>query len=97
MGRIITRCTQDIASVDGQYASFLSGFVALSIDLVMLFVITVVAAGWYALIPGLLISGLGGYLGHIYLRAQLSVRRELSIAKAPIMGHIGMMLSGLRK
>lgn len=38
------------------------------------------------LIPGLIIGFLGGWVGHIYMSAQLSVKREMSNAKAPVVG-----------
>lgn len=41
------------------------------------------------LIPGIFISVLGGYAGNIYMRAQLSVKREMSNARAPVLGHFG--------
>ena len=49
------------------------------------------------IIPSTLIAAAGGYLGNIYLRAQLSVKREMSNAKAPVIGILGGAISGLRK
>ncbi|EED85726.1 predicted protein [Postia placenta Mad-698-R] len=37
----------------------------------------------------------GGYIGHIFMKAQLSVKREMSNARAPVLGHIGSAFSGL--
>ncbi len=39
----------------------------------------------------------GGWLGHLYMKAQLSVKRELSNAKSPVLGHIGAAIAGLGK
>jgi hypothetical protein len=37
-------------------------------------------------LPGILAAILGGTLGQIYLKAQLSIKRESSNAKAPVLG-----------
>ncbi|KAG0697813.1 hypothetical protein DFH29DRAFT_984146 [Suillus ampliporus] len=47
------------------------------------------------LVPGLFIGLLGGWIGRIYMKAQLSVKREMSNAKAPVLGHFGAAISGL--
>lgn len=36
--------------------------------------------------PGILVFLLGASLGQIYMKAQLSVKREMSNAKAPVLG-----------
>lgn len=38
------------------------------------------------LFPGVLVAVLGGWCGQIYIAAQLSVKREMSNAKAPVLG-----------
>ena len=38
------------------------------------------------LIPGILVAVLGSACGQIYIQAQLSVKREMSNAKAPVLG-----------
>ncbi|KAF7366640.1 ATP-binding cassette transporter [Mycena sanguinolenta] len=47
------------------------------------------------LIPGVLIGALGGWCGQIYMAAQLSVKREMSNAKAPVLSHFGAAIAGL--
>ena len=69
----------------------------ISLNLVTYFVSSVVMAGWAALVPGLILIVLGSYLGNIYLKAQLSIKREMSTAKAPVMSQVGVVLSGLSK
>ena len=46
-------------------------------------------------IPGLLLGVIGGYLGNVYMKAQLSVKREMSNARAPVLGHFGAAIAGL--
>ncbi len=38
------------------------------------------------LVPGLIMGIAGVYLGQIYMKAQLPVKREMSNAKAPVLG-----------
>jgi hypothetical protein len=38
------------------------------------------------LIPGFFVGLIGGWVGRIYMAAQLSVKREMSNAKAPVVG-----------
>ena len=38
----------------------------------------------------------GGWLGQVYIQAQLSVKREMSAAKAPVLGILGGAIDGLR-
>lgn len=49
------------------------------------------------ILPGLAIAALGVWLGQVYMRAQLSVKREVSTAKAPVLGVVGGAIAGLRK
>jgi uncharacterized membrane protein YjjB (DUF3815 family) len=49
------------------------------------------------LLPSILVAAVGGWLGTIYLKAQLSVKREMSNAKAPVLGILGGAISGLGK
>ena len=47
------------------------------------------------LLPAVFIAGLGGFLGQVFIKAQLSVKREMSNAKAPVLGVFGSTLTGL--
>lgn len=97
VGRIVTRCTQDIASIDGALEILACMLMRMSINLIALFTSAVFVAGWYAFVPGMLLAVLGGFLGLVYLKCQLSIRREVSNAKAPVMSQIGTAMNGLRK
>ena len=98
IGRILTRCTQDIGTIDGQLPQY---FVAFTYNLIMCAGISVVAlvkVGLYALVPSLLVVVVvGGFLGNVYLKAQVNIKREMSLRKAPIVGQIGVVLAGLRE
>lgn len=45
--------------------------------------------------PGLLVFVIGGMCGRLYIASQLAVKRQQSVAKAPILAHFGGTLSGL--
>jgi hypothetical protein len=49
------------------------------------------------IIPGIIVATLGGWCGQIYIKAQLSVKREMSNARSPVLGHFGAAISGLGK
>ena len=46
-------------------------------------------------IPGAMFTVLGGWCGQMYMRAQLPVKREQSVARAPILGHLAATVSGI--
>lgn len=46
--------------------------------------------------PALVIAALGFWLGQVYMKAQLSVKREMSAAKAPVLAILGGAIAGLR-
>ncbi|KAG2070718.1 hypothetical protein BDR04DRAFT_1053972 [Suillus decipiens] len=92
--RVITRCTQDIRAIDGPFAQGIGWVVELSLTMIVKLG-AVVAMTPVFLGPGLFIGLLGGWIGRIYMKAQLSVKREMSNAKAPVLGHFGAAIAGL--
>ncbi|KAG1749648.1 uncharacterized protein EDB91DRAFT_1334077 [Suillus paluster] len=92
--RVITRCTQDIRAIDGPFAQGIGWVVELSITMVVKLGAVVFMTPVF-LAPGLFIGLLGGWIGRIYMKAQLSVKREMSNAKAPVLGHFGAAIAGL--
>ncbi|EKM56944.1 uncharacterized protein PHACADRAFT_254352 [Phanerochaete carnosa HHB-10118-sp] len=92
--RVITRCTQDIQLVDAAVPQSLD--VVLQITLACFIKIgAVVIFTPYFLLPAVFIAGFGGFLGQVYMKAQLSVKREMSTAKAPVLGVFGSAMAGL--
>lgn len=47
-------------------------------------------------LPGLGIGVLGGWFGNMYIKAQLSVKREMSNARSPVFSHFNAAIAGLR-
>ncbi|KAH9929015.1 P-loop containing nucleoside triphosphate hydrolase protein [Epithele typhae] len=92
--RIITRCTTDIQSIDNnifmafhqllEHTGFmLSKLVAVTI-IIPLFVL-----------PAALLFAVGGWFSTIYMRAELPIKREMSNAQAPVLGHFSGAIAGL--
>ncbi|OSD04422.1 multidrug resistance-associated ABC transporter [Trametes coccinea BRFM310] len=92
--RIITRCTQDIQCVDGPLATKLGWVIELTVSMLMKF-LAVVSFSPIFTVPGAIVAALGGWCGQIYMKAQLSVKREMSNARAPVLGHFGAAIAGL--
>ncbi len=49
------------------------------------------------LLPAVFVSAIGGYVSRIYMKAQLSVKREMSNTKAPVLSNFGGAIAGLGK
>lgn len=47
------------------------------------------------LMPTILLAVTGGFLGNVYMKAQLSIKREMANAKAPVLGVFGASMAGL--
>jgi len=47
------------------------------------------------IVPGVVITILGGLCGQMYMKAQLCIKREMSNAKAPVIGHLGAAMAGI--
>ena len=47
------------------------------------------------LFPAFAIAAAGACIGQVYVKAQLSVKREMSVAKAPVLGILGGAVTGL--
>lgn len=45
--------------------------------------------------PCMIIAVVGARLGQVYMKAQIAIKREMSNAKAPVLGHFGAAVAGL--
>ena len=45
--------------------------------------------------PGALLVFIGVWMGQMWMKAQLAVKRERSNARSPILGHIGAAITGI--
>ncbi|KIJ68811.1 hypothetical protein HYDPIDRAFT_81693, partial [Hydnomerulius pinastri MD-312] len=94
VARVITRCTQDIGTVDGPFSMSLSALIELTITMLVKLV-AIVYLSPPLLVPAIFVAVIGGWCGQVYMKAELSVKRELSNAKAPLIAHLGATLAGL--
>ncbi|KIP05211.1 hypothetical protein PHLGIDRAFT_534835 [Phlebiopsis gigantea 11061_1 CR5-6] len=92
--RVITRCTQDIQAVDGSIPNQLYGLISTTISLMVSLTAVVLYTPAF-LPPALVIAVVGGLLGHLYIKAQLSIKREMSNAKAPVLNVFTSTTAGL--
>ncbi|KAH8986100.1 hypothetical protein EDB92DRAFT_2116516 [Lactarius akahatsu] len=92
--RVTTRVTQDIRALDGPVADAFAWAIDISADMLIKFVAVIYLTPAFA-VPGISIAVLGAWLGRIYMKAQMSIKREMSNAKAPVLGHFGASVAGL--
>ncbi|KAJ3557433.1 hypothetical protein NM688_g1472 [Phlebia brevispora] len=92
--RIITRCTQDIATIDGPIADSLLRFMDITFDVFVTFGAIITMSPIFVF-PGILLGVLMGIMGQLYMKAQLAVKRERSNARSPVLGHLGAAISGI--
>ncbi|KAF5323760.1 hypothetical protein D9619_012892 [Psilocybe cf. subviscida] len=94
IARIITRCTRDIEAVDGSIAERFLAVVQLTFSLATKLGAIILFAP-LVFFPGLAIGAMGFYIGNLYLKAQLSAKREMSNARSPVLAHLNAAVSGI--
>ncbi|KAI0633973.1 P-loop containing nucleoside triphosphate hydrolase protein [Trametes polyzona] len=92
--RIIARCTEDIQTVDEAFPNVVHVLTDRTVFTVLKLLAVVLFSPVF-LIPALIVGALGGFLGNVYMKAQLSVKREMSNAKAPVLGHFSAAINGI--
>ncbi|KDR83115.1 hypothetical protein GALMADRAFT_238938 [Galerina marginata CBS 339.88] len=92
--RIITRCTQDIRTVDGSIPQSLMWVIDQSSGMLTKFGVIVLLTPIFA-VPGIAVAAIGIFAGNLYLRAQLSIKREMSNARSPLLAHFSAAIHGL--
>ncbi|KAF9038074.1 hypothetical protein BJ165DRAFT_1604107 [Panaeolus papilionaceus] len=93
-GRILARFTQDIQSVDGSLPFLLSYVVGQIVGMLSRFTSILIFTPAF-LVPGIAVALSGMYLAKIYLKAQLSTKREMSNALSPMLAHFSASIHGL--
>ncbi|KAH9986083.1 hypothetical protein BJV74DRAFT_845474 [Russula compacta] len=92
--RVITRVTQDIRALDGPISNTFTWLIEISATMLLKFIAVVYLTPMF-IIPGTVIAVLGAWLGQVYMKAQIAIKREMSNAKAPVLGHFGAAVAGL--
>ncbi|KAJ6567145.1 P-loop containing nucleoside triphosphate hydrolase protein [Mycena capillaripes] len=94
--RVIARCTQDLRDVDANIGRSLWSLMDLLFYAsIRLGAIVLLAPPF--LVPAVVVFMAGTWIGSLYTKAQLSVKREMSNARAPVLGHFGAAINGLGK
>ncbi|KAJ7576855.1 multidrug resistance-associated ABC transporter [Mycena floridula] len=95
VSRIITRCTTDIATLDGMLPAMLKDLIHIS-SLMFIEMCSIVLVTPQFLFVGAVVGALGYLWGQTYyMPAQLGIKRQVSNAKAPILAHLGAAIAGL--
>ncbi|KAH6916785.1 ATP-binding cassette transporter [Coprinopsis sp. MPI-PUGE-AT-0042] len=94
VSRILTRCTQDIRTVDDPLPQLLRRLTGMTATMLVKLTAVVVLTP-ACLLPGVFVALVGDSYGRLYIQAQLAVKREMSNAKQPVLGHFGAAISGL--
>ncbi|KAK7062494.1 ATP-binding cassette transporter [Favolaschia claudopus] len=92
--RVIARFTADITAVDGPILNVFAGFVVVTLSMASSFGAVVFLTPLFS-VPGVFAAIIGGAFGQLFIKAQLSVKRESSNAKAPVLGHFSAAIAGL--
>lgn len=79
--RIITRCTQDIRAVDGPIPQAFSALTEIGMSMFSKIGVIIIFTPPF-LVPGLAVAAFGFYIGNMYLKAQLSVKREMRYTRS---------------
>lgn len=83
-------------AVDGQVSEYFSYVMELSGSMLLKLCAVVIMSPLF-LAPGVIVFLFGGWCGQIYMKAQLSVKREMSNARSPVLGHFSAAIAGLSK
>ncbi|KAH9028060.1 hypothetical protein EDB83DRAFT_1910199 [Lactarius deliciosus] len=92
--RVITRVTQDIRALDGPISNTFSWFIEISATMLLKFLAVVYVTPVFS-VPGIALAVFGAWLGRVYMKAQIAIKREMSNAKAPVLGHFGASVAGI--
>ena len=90
------QCGSDTAvtAVDSSIPDYLNAVLGMGISMFAKFTAIVVFSPVF-LFPGVIAFVIGAGLGQIYIKAQLSVKREMSNARSPVLSHFGAAIAGI--
>lgn len=80
--------------VDGPISRNLSALLEISLSMLVKFGAVIVFSPLFTL-PGIAAFLIGGWAGQMYIKAQLSVKREMSNARSPVLSHFGAAIAGI--
>jgi hypothetical protein len=82
------------SQVDGPVSNTFTMFTEISATMLLKFLAVVYFTPVFS-VPGVAIALFGAWLGRVYMKAQIAIKREMSNAKAPVIGHFGTSVAGL--
>ncbi|KAJ7353080.1 multidrug resistance-associated ABC transporter [Mycena albidolilacea] len=92
--RITARFTQDMGMVDGPIATGLWAVADSTVSLAITFgAIVLFTPVFFA--PGITLFALGAFCGRLFMPARISIKREMSVARSPVLGHFAAAVTGL--
>lgn len=80
--------------MDGPVAQYLSWLVLITVSMMAKLGAVLIYVPVF-LVAAIAVAAVGGYLGQIYMKAQLPVKREMAKAKSPVLGIFGGAIAGL--
>lgn len=83
-----------VIAVDSTIPDYLNAVLGMGISMFAKFIGVVVFSPVF-LFPGVIAFVIGAGLGQIYIKAQLSVKREMSNARSPVLSHFGAAIAGI--
>jgi ABC-type multidrug transport system fused ATPase/permease subunit len=92
--RILARCTRDINAVDNMIPQELGALIDMTSVMATRLLAVVVFTPVFV-VPGAVLALVGGACGQVYIKAQLAVKRHMSVAHAPVLGHFGAAIVGM--
>ncbi|KDR83052.1 hypothetical protein GALMADRAFT_57306 [Galerina marginata CBS 339.88] len=92
--RIIARCTQDINVIDGRLQLTLNYVLDNFSNMVVTLGVIILFTPIF-IFPGLAFAIFGTFMGNVYLKAQMSIKREMSNARSPLLAHFNGAIHGL--
>jgi len=94
--RVITRATTDLRSIDHPLPGLLSDLLDTGVSIICKLAAIAYMSPVFVF-PGIAVTWIGWWMGQLYLATQLSVKREMSNARAPVLAHFNAGISGLSR
>ncbi|KAF8307170.1 hypothetical protein DL93DRAFT_2171840 [Clavulina sp. PMI_390] len=94
VGRMLQRFTQDIRSVDGMLSLRSNNFIRFTFMLVGKLLAILFITPQFTL-PAIFFGVTGVVVGEMYMKTQMPVKREMSLARAPVFSHFTASIHGL--
>ncbi|KZP10497.1 hypothetical protein FIBSPDRAFT_963101 [Athelia psychrophila] len=94
VSRVISRTTNDIRAVDEVVTRYFHYVCDLSLSIIVSLAIILIFAPMF-IPPSIVVALIGVWVGQVYIRTIMSVKREMSNARSPVLAHFGASVAGL--